>query len=34
MVQANNLEGEGTPKALLIEGSDLTHILRDDESKR
>lgn len=34
VVQANNLEGEGTPKALLIEGSDLTHILRDDESKR
>jgi hypothetical protein len=28
VVQANSLETEGVPKALMIEGSDLTHVLR------
>lgn len=34
MEQADTLEGEGVQKALLVEGSDLTYVLMDDECKR
>lgn len=32
--RAEVLEGDGTSKALLIEGSDLTYVLESDECKR
>ena len=34
MELADNLEGDGVQKALMVEGSDLTYVLMDDDCKR